>query len=174
MWVREVFGNLLWNSFAIHNNVKIHKYKCTVPYRGQTFSVVFLLSSLGWIQIHSFDNRTRAPLSGLALSTTDITILFYVIFCVAPITTTVLLGSVVHNLRLFILWDTELWSAQMAIVRHRPRSGATSPLSGHYGSGWATDIGWWVWCCWSSCQWGLCGTGGSDRWSRGGFLIICL
>lgn len=78
----------------------MYKQKCTVPHRGQTFSIVLLLS-------HTTNNRDGTPLSALALSTNS-PILLSVILNVAPIAIVVLLGSVVHILSLFVLWDAEL------------------------------------------------------------------
>ncbi len=78
------------------------------------------------------------------------TILWFVALCVAAIAIVVLLGSVVHSLRLpVLLWDAVLRAGQLAIVRHWPGSGATCPFPGHYRSGRVPGKGWRDWCCWS-------------------------
>ncbi len=141
------------------------------PYRRQAFSVVLLLSSLGWIQIHSSNDRNGTSLSALCFSA-HMTILWSLALCVAAIAIVVLLGSVVHSLGLpVLLWDAVFWAGQLAIVRHWPGSGATCPFPGHDRSGSVTGKGWRDWCCWSY-QGGFWGTGVCDRWSSSGWDLI--
>ncbi len=95
-----------------------------------------------------------------------------VALCVAAIAIVVLLGSVVHSLRLpVLLWDAVLRAGQLAIVRHWPGSGATCPFPGHYRSGRVPGKGWRDWCCWSY-QGGFWGTGVCDGWSSSGWDLI--
>lgn len=147
------------------------KKKCKRSYRRQTFSVVLLLSSWGWIQIHSSNNGDGTSLSAFCLSA-HMTILRSVALYVAATAIVVLLGSVVHILWLpVLLWDAVLCAGQLAIVRHWTGSGATCPLPGHYRKGRITGKGWRVWCCWSY-QGGFWGTGVCDRWSSRGWDLI--